>query len=171
MIRKDIIELFRVPPGKKVRLKNYDPGWKQTEEFEELGKEALKERAKEILDQNLVDLAEALPDKHLRVVGDGPKRVPLEQRLAGKNVTFSGELRGSALAEAFASAKLFVFPSHTETFGQVVQEAMASGLPVVGVQAGGVADLVRPGETGLLAPRAGTSAHGPSGPKRPSSAL
>ena len=50
MIRKDIIDLFRVPAGKKVRLKDYDPGWAQTEEMEELGKDALKERARQILD-------------------------------------------------------------------------------------------------------------------------
>ncbi|MEO2089877.1 MAG: polyphosphate kinase 2 family protein [Gemmataceae bacterium] len=59
MIRKDIVDLFRVPTGKKVRLKDHNPGWKQTEEFEELGKEALKERAKQLLEQNLADLAEA----------------------------------------------------------------------------------------------------------------
>ena len=100
----------------------------------------------------LVDLAEHLPDKRLRIVGDGPSRALLERRLRGRKVTFSGELRGTDLAEAYASAKLFVFPSHTETFGQVVQEAMASGLPVVGVRAGGVADLVQPGHTGLLTP-------------------
>jgi PPK2 family polyphosphate:nucleotide phosphotransferase len=59
MIRKDIIDLFRVPAGKKLRLKDHNSGWKQTEEFEELGKDAVKERAKEVLDQNLLDLAEA----------------------------------------------------------------------------------------------------------------
>src|SRR5262245_16341978 len=59
MIRKDIIDLFRVPPDKKVRLKDHNPGWKLSEEFEELGKDALKERAKQILDQNLADLATA----------------------------------------------------------------------------------------------------------------
>ena len=59
MIRKDIIDLFRVPPGETIRLKDYNPGWAQTEEMEELGKDALKERAREILDQNLADLAEA----------------------------------------------------------------------------------------------------------------
>ncbi len=59
MIRKDIIELFRVPAGKAVHLKDYNPGWDQTEEMEELGKDALKERARQILDQNLADLAEA----------------------------------------------------------------------------------------------------------------
>ena len=59
MIRKDIIELFHVPAGKKVRLKDYNPGWKQTEEFKDFGKEALKERAQQVLDQNLAHLAEA----------------------------------------------------------------------------------------------------------------
>jgi len=58
MIRKDIIDLFRVPAGKKLRLKDHNPGWKQTEEFEDMGKDELKERAKKLLDQNLVDLAE-----------------------------------------------------------------------------------------------------------------
>lgn len=59
MIRKDILELFHVPAGKKIRLKDFNPHWKQTPEFEEFGKEALKDRAKEVLEQNLIDLAEA----------------------------------------------------------------------------------------------------------------
>jgi PPK2 family polyphosphate:nucleotide phosphotransferase len=59
VIRKDIIDLFRVPAGQTIRLKDYNPGWAQTEEMEELGKDALKERARQILDENLADLAEA----------------------------------------------------------------------------------------------------------------
>jgi PPK2 family polyphosphate:nucleotide phosphotransferase len=59
MIRQDIIDLFRVPTDGKVRLKDHNPHWKQTPEFEELGKDALKERAQAILAQNLADLAEA----------------------------------------------------------------------------------------------------------------
>src|SRR5262245_38985701 len=58
-IRKDIIDLFRVRPDKKFRLKDHNPGWKQSAEFEDFGKDAIKERAKQALDQNLVDLAEA----------------------------------------------------------------------------------------------------------------
>jgi PPK2 family polyphosphate:nucleotide phosphotransferase len=58
-IRKDVIDLFRVPAGKKVRLKDYNPGWKQSDEFKDLGKDALKERAKQALEQNLIDLAAA----------------------------------------------------------------------------------------------------------------
>ena len=59
MIRKDIIDLFRVPVGKKLRLKDHNPGWKQSDEFKDFGKDALKEQAKRSLEQNLVDLAEA----------------------------------------------------------------------------------------------------------------
>jgi len=59
MIRKDIINLFRVPSNKKIKLKDYNPGWKQTAEFEDFGKDALKERAQQVLAQNLADLTEA----------------------------------------------------------------------------------------------------------------
>jgi PPK2 family polyphosphate:nucleotide phosphotransferase len=59
MIRKDIIDLFRVPSGGNVRLKDYNPHWKQTSEFEDFGKDALKERAQQVLAQNLADLTEA----------------------------------------------------------------------------------------------------------------
>jgi len=59
MIRKDILELFHVKPGSEVRLKDYDPGWAQTEELKELGKEVVKERATEVLQLNLAELAEA----------------------------------------------------------------------------------------------------------------
>ena len=59
MIRPDILDIFRLKPGKKVRLKDHDTGWAQTKELKELGKAVVKERAREILDKNLGDLAEA----------------------------------------------------------------------------------------------------------------
>jgi PPK2 family polyphosphate:nucleotide phosphotransferase len=59
MAPKDLIDLIRVPPGKKVRLKDYDTGWAQTKELKDLGKDVVKERARAILDKNLQDLAEA----------------------------------------------------------------------------------------------------------------
>ncbi|WP_129633622.1 glycosyltransferase family 4 protein [Candidatus Oscillochloris fontis] len=98
----------------------------------------------------LAEVLPSLPNTRLVLVGDGPARPILEQRLAGAPAHFCGYLRGEALATAYASADLFVFPSDTETFGQVIQEAMASALPVVAAQAGGAIDLVRDGTTGAL---------------------
>ena len=59
MILQDILDLFRLQPGKKVRLKDHDTGWAQTRELKELGKDVVKDRAKVILDKNLQELAEA----------------------------------------------------------------------------------------------------------------
>ncbi len=87
---------------------------------------------------------------HLVIVGEGPASVEMQQELMGLPVTFTGYLTGEALATAYASADVFAFPSRTETFGQVVLEAMASGLPVVGLVAEGVCDLVDNEKTGLL---------------------
>lgn len=87
---------------------------------------------------------------HLVIVGQGPAYAEVQQDLSQVPVTFTGYLSGEELATAYASADIFAFPSYTETFGQVVLEAMASGLPVVGVQSEGVSDLVEHGRTGLL---------------------
>ena len=87
----------------------------------------------------------------LVLVGDGPAAAEL-RRTAGPGVRFTGYLKGDDLAEAYAAADVFVFPSDTETFGNVVTEAMASGLPVVAPARGGVMETVRPGETGILVP-------------------
>jgi glycosyltransferase involved in cell wall biosynthesis len=87
---------------------------------------------------------------HLVIVGDGPALREVKQELEGLPVTFTGYLRGEELARAYASADFFAFPSKTETFGQVVLEATASGLPVVGLQAEGVCDIVEHGRTGYL---------------------
>lgn len=92
----------------------------------------------------------AQPGVHLVIVGDGPARAEIEHDLQGYPVTFTGYRSGEALAVIYASCDAFLFPSTTETFGQVVQEAMASGLPVVGANAEGVCDLVIPGKTGIL---------------------
>jgi PPK2 family polyphosphate:nucleotide phosphotransferase len=59
MISQEYLDIFRLQPGKKVRLKDHDTGWAQTKELKELGKDAVKDRTKEILDKNLEELAEA----------------------------------------------------------------------------------------------------------------
>ncbi|GHO43936.1 glycosyltransferase family 4 protein [Ktedonospora formicarum] len=87
---------------------------------------------------------------HLVIVGHGPAFDEVQHEVEDLPVTFTGYLRGEELAQAYATADLFAFPSYTETFGQVVLEAMASGLPVVGLHAEGVRDLVHHQQTGLL---------------------
>jgi len=100
--------------------------------------------------ESLREILDAVPDARLALVGDGPGRTGLEEAFGSRPVVFTGFLRGLDLAEAFASADVFVMPSTTETLGFVVLEAMSSGIPVVAANAGGIPDLVRHGETGFL---------------------
>lgn len=93
---------------------------------------------------------EHVPGTRLAIVGDGPARADLNQHFAGTRTQFMGYLRGQELWSAFASADVFVFPSALETFGLVLIEAMASGLPVVTSRVGGVDDMVRPGVNGYV---------------------
>src|SRR5215472_12447976 len=93
----------------------------------------------------LADVLDRFPDAALAVVGDGPQRSELEQHFAGKNAHFVGYLKGAELAAAYASADAFVYASETETMGNVVLEAMASGCALVAPHAGGIPNLVRPG--------------------------
>lgn len=85
----------------------------------------------------------------LALVGDGPMRKELETALP--EAVFAGHRAGAELARWYASADVFVFPSTTETLGNVVLEALASGIPAVVVDRGGPQDLVTHGETGYVA--------------------
>jgi glycosyltransferase involved in cell wall biosynthesis len=86
----------------------------------------------------------------LAMVGSGPAREELERAFAGTPTVFTGYLAGQELAQAFASADVFAFPSTTDTLGLVGLEAMASGVPVVGADAGGIPFVVQDGVTGYL---------------------
>ncbi|MFM7055389.1 MAG: glycosyltransferase family 4 protein [Planctomycetota bacterium] len=98
----------------------------------------------------LSEILDRVPAARLGIVGDGPERPSLERRFARHPAQFTGCLVGTELAEAYASADVFVYASETETMGNVILEAMASGLPVVAAGAGGVSSLVEHGVTGFL---------------------
>jgi glycosyltransferase involved in cell wall biosynthesis len=98
----------------------------------------------------LADVIRQIPDARLAVVGDGPDRTELERRFSGTNTAFFGYMQGEELATAYASADAFVYASETETMGNVVLEAMASGLGVAAPRAGGIPSLIAHQETGLL---------------------
>jgi glycosyltransferase involved in cell wall biosynthesis/predicted metal-dependent phosphoesterase TrpH len=89
------------------------------------------------------------PRLHLLLAGGGPEQERLRERV-GAAATFLGWLDGLDLARAYASADIFLFPSRTDTFGQVILEAQASGLPVVAVAAGGPLSLIEDRVSGLL---------------------
>ncbi len=90
------------------------------------------------------------PDARLVLVGDGPARESVRQRCP--DAIFAGFQTGTALAEHYASADVFLFPSVTETFGNVTPEAMASGLAVVAFDYAAAAQFIRDDDSGCLVP-------------------
>jgi glycosyltransferase involved in cell wall biosynthesis len=103
---------------------------------------------------NLLDAFEELLRRGHKVslvlVGEGPYRGPLESRCQGRPAMFTGLLEGEELARTYASADAMVFPSTTDTFGNVVLEAQASGVPAIVTDRGGPADIVRRYDSGLI---------------------
>jgi glycosyltransferase involved in cell wall biosynthesis len=95
-------------------------------------------------------IVESETDTCLVVVGDGPYRREMEEALNGTPCLFTGFVQGETLASLYASCDIFVFPSTTDTFGNVVLEAQASGLPVVVSDTGGPQENIIAGDTGLV---------------------
>ncbi len=91
-----------------------------------------------------------VPGVRLTMVGGGPSHEQLKRHFRGTRTTFPGFLRGEELVDAYRAADVFLFPSTTETFGLVALEAMACGVPVIAANTGGVLDIIRDGENGLL---------------------
>ena len=114
-----------------------------------------KEKNLELLADTFIRVADSGFACSLVIIGDGPYRKEMEERLGGYPVLFTGFLSGEELARGYASADLFVFPSATDTFGNVVLEAQASGLPVIVSDQGGPKELMTDGETGVIV-RAGS---------------
>ncbi|RCW66989.1 glycosyltransferase family 4 protein [Saliterribacillus persicus] len=88
-------------------------------------------------------------DIHWIIAGDGPSRANLT-KINNPHVTFTGFLNQQDIATIYASSDIFVFPSTTETFGNVVLESMACGTPVIGANAGGVKTIIKDSFNGIL---------------------
>jgi len=108
------------------------------------------EKSIPVLVRDFKDLSDAGHPVQLLLVGDGPVRSELEQELRRYPAVFAGFRQGDDYARMLQLADIFAFPSRTETFGQVVQEAMATALPVIVFDAPGVRDLIRDGQTGYV---------------------
>ncbi len=108
-----------------------------------------REKGAELLAEAFLAARAQDPRLHLVLAGGGPEQERLRERV-GANATFLGWLHGDQLARAYASADIFFFPSATDTFGQVILKAQASGLPVLAVAAGGPLELIEDRITGLL---------------------
>jgi glycosyltransferase involved in cell wall biosynthesis len=104
--------------------------------------------------ETLMNISIQLPENmrsqiHWLIVGDGPSKEEMVKN-APDNMTFAGYLNGEDLAKIYASSDLFIFPSPTETFGNVVLEALATGTPVIGANSGGVKNIISENVTGYL---------------------
>jgi glycosyltransferase involved in cell wall biosynthesis len=88
----------------------------------------------------------------LGIVGEGPYLDKMKEELEGYPVAFTGYLKGDELAAAYASSDVMVFPSTTDTFGNVVLESLASGTPALVSDLGGPSEIVHHNETGLILP-------------------
>jgi glycosyltransferase involved in cell wall biosynthesis len=108
-----------------------------------------REKGADLLADAFLQARDRDPRLRLVLAGGGPEQEGLRERV-GDAATFMGWLEGADLARAYASADIFMFPSRTDTFGQVILEAQASGLPVVAVAAGGPLSLIENGVSGLL---------------------
>ncbi|XP_077214421.1 sulfoquinovosyldiacylglycerol 2 [Tasmannia lanceolata] len=129
----------------RVRLSNGEPEKPLLVHVGRLGVEKSLDFLKKVMDK--------LPHARIAFIGDGPYRQELETMFSGMPAVFTGMLQGEELSQAYASGDIFLMPSESETLGLVVLEAMASGLPVVAVRAGGIPDIIpedQEGKTGFL---------------------
>ncbi|KAL4352608.1 hypothetical protein GQ457_06G006310 [Hibiscus cannabinus] len=129
----------------RLRLSNGEPEKPLVIHVGRIGVEKSLDFLKSVMDR--------LPEARIAFIGDGPYREELEKLFTGMPAVFTGMLQGEELSQAYASGDVFVMPSESETLGQVVSEAMSSGIPVVGARAGGVPDIIpadQEGKTGFL---------------------
>ena len=144
------IELDRFSPSNRSEAWRADQGFAPDEIVVSFVSRLVKEKGPDIFTEAVQRLQRAgLPVRAL-IVGDGPEREAMAQALP--RASFTGHISGEALTTAYASSDIFLFPSETETFGNVTLEAMASGLAPVCADAAGSRSLIDDGRTGLLCP-------------------
>ena len=131
-----------------VDLAQFRPGLPAPEAYHGLARPILVNVGRVAVEKNIEAFLEASAPGSKVVVGDGPALAELKARYP--DVLFLGALSGEALARAYAGADLFVFPSRTDTFGLVLVEAMASGLPVAAYPVHGPLDVVGSSGAGAL---------------------
>ena len=143
------IDTTQFDPGKRSSLWRAKHGIGESEFVVVFVSRLVREKQLDTLAATLRQLEAGGVDHRSVIVGDGPERAALERQLPG--AIFTGFLEGEELAQAYASSDVFLFPSETETFGNVTLEAMASGLPCVCADATGSRSLVAQGHSGYLA--------------------
>src|SRR5262245_5892180 len=140
--------------GRGVDTSRFDPGLRDPDSYPGTIRvlyagRLTKEKGAGLLVESFLRAYASDPRLHLLLAGGGPEEEMLRERL-GEQATFLGWLDGDELARAYASSDVFLFCSRTDTFGQVLVEAAASGLPAVAVDEGGPCSIVVDGETGRL---------------------
>jgi glycosyltransferase involved in cell wall biosynthesis len=158
-IPADRLRLF----PKAVDLEAFHPRWRDPAFWRNYGLDGetkllyvgrlAREKDLDVLAQAYRRVRATAPKTVLVVVGDGPYRDDLQRACDGLPVVFAGFLSGEELSRAYASSDLFVFPSSTDTFGNVLLEAQASGLPVIASDAGGPKETLKDGVTGIVTRR------------------
>jgi len=154
----DPAKLDDLPHG--VDLDQFNPSRRQAGFFDKYGVNGSfkyiyvgrvsKEKNLEVMLEGFKQLVEQGETSDLIVVGDGPHYKELKERYASPHIVFTGYLTGDDLASAYASADVFVFPSMTDTFGNAVLEALASGLPTIVSDKGGPPEIIRRQAAGLV---------------------
>ena len=142
------ISLFN--PGARSNTWRKEMGFGEDEVVVTFVSRLVVEKGLDVFAEVIHDLQEEGEPVRCLIVGEGPARALLEE--AVPHAVFLGHLEGEALSRAYASSDIFLFPSETETFGNVTLEAMSSGIPTVCADATGSSSLVRHGQTGYLVP-------------------
>jgi glycosyltransferase involved in cell wall biosynthesis len=145
------INVERFHPSKQNTLLDQRYGLKGLHKLLYVGRVS-KEKNLELLVEVFKSLVQKKDNISLIVVGDGPYLQEMKRELRDTPAVFTGYLEGEELPAVYASCDLFVFPSSTDTFGNVVLEAQASGCPVIVTDSGGPQENLIPGQTGVVIP-------------------